>query len=68
MAKTEARAKKKPTTTDGSLRIRMTDEYREWLDRAADHCQTNASGLVALAVAQYVNSMGFGERPPRRLS
>lgn len=69
MAKMKARAKKKaPPPIEGSIRIRMSDEYKEWLEQVAEHCQTNVSGLVAIAVAQHAKAMGFEGKPPRRVS
>lgn len=64
-AKTKKRA---APPIEGSVRIRMSDAYKEWLERAAEHGQTNVAGLVSIAVAHYMKSLGFEEKPPRRVS
>jgi hypothetical protein len=70
MAKTKPRAAKKKAAPpiEGSIRIRMADDYKAWLERLAEHCQTNVSGLFAVSVAQHAKATGFDEKPPRRVS
>jgi hypothetical protein len=48
------------------LTIRGTQEWREWLERAANHCRVTSSTLVDIAVAKFVKDQGFEEPPPKR--
>lgn len=68
---TVGRPKKRPTESGRkpvAVTIKGDPAWREWLERAASHCQTNVSGLISIAVAQYAKSLGFEEKPPKRLS
>lgn len=68
-----ARPKPKKTETDSpskrqptAITIRGSKEWREWLERGADHCRTDSSKLLDIAAAQYLKAQGFNEPPPKR--
>lgn len=48
------------------LTIRGTQEWRDWLERAANHCRLTTSTLVDLAVTRFAREQGFEEAPPKR--
>ena len=68
---TMGRPKKK--TQDGEqpprlrkVGINATDEWADWLERAAAHCRTDVSKLIDQSVCEYVRIRGFEEPPPKR--
>jgi hypothetical protein len=70
---TMARPKPKPKGDDPSskrqptaITIRGSKEWREWLERGAEHCLTDVSKLVDVAVSQYLKAQGFDETRPKR--
>ncbi len=54
-----------PTPTP-NLTVRMTPQFREWLDQAASHSRLNMSGFIEFAVIAYAKQQGFHEAPPKR--
>jgi uncharacterized protein (DUF1778 family) len=46
--------------------MRVTAEFRDWLTRAAEHCNLSVADLLTQAVRRYVRSEGFTEPPPQR--
>lgn len=46
--------------------IKATSDWREWLQRGAKHCRTDAAKLIDAAVAEYLSKRGFTEKPPER--
>jgi hypothetical protein len=55
-------AKRQPT----AITIRGSKQWRAWLERGAEHCRTDTSKLMDIAVAHYLKAQGFDEPPPRR--
>lgn len=55
-----------PSRRSTVLTIRGTDEWREWLERAARHSRMTVSTFVDLAVAKLASENGFAEPPPQR--
>ena len=49
-----------------AITIRGTREWREWLERGAEHCLTDVAKLVDVAVSQYLKAQGFDEPRPKR--
>ena len=49
-----------------NLTVRMTPQFREWLDKAARHSRLNVSGFIEFAVIAYAKQQGFDETPPKR--
>ena len=45
--------------------LRGSPEWKDWLDRFADHCRLNKVDVIDLALVDYAAKMGF-EPPPRR--
>lgn len=52
----------KPT----AVTIRGSLEWRDWLERGAEHCMLDVSKLVDIAVTQYLKDQGFEESRPKR--
>jgi hypothetical protein len=52
----------KPT----ALTIRGSLDWREWVERGAEHCRTDTAKLVDAALIDYLRSRGFAEDPPKR--
>jgi hypothetical protein len=46
--------------------VKGTLEWKEWIENAAEHCRTNVSSLVDIAVTQYVRAQGYEVKPPPR--
>jgi hypothetical protein len=49
-----------------ALTIRGSVEWREWVQRGADHCRTDVAKLVDAALIRYLKEQGFTEQPPKR--
>ena len=65
MAKTKAVKKRPPPAREASFRLRMSDEFKTWLERYADHRQDTAAHTVTQAIIALAKVDGF-EPPPRR--
>jgi hypothetical protein len=65
-AKKQATAKKPSGAKPTALTIRGNLEWRDWLERGADHCRTDVAKLVDAAVIDYLKGRGFEEIPPKR--
>jgi hypothetical protein len=52
----------KPT----ALTIKGSREWREWVDRGADHFRTDVAKLVDAALIRYLKEGGFTEEAPKR--
>jgi uncharacterized protein (DUF1778 family) len=59
-------AKKELPTQTPNLTIRMTPQFREWLDKAAAHSRLNVSSFIEIAVIAHARRQGFQETPPKR--
>ncbi len=55
-------SRSKPT----ALTIRGSLDWREWVERGAEHCRTDAVKLVNAALIDYLRARGFAENPPKR--
>ena len=49
-----------------NLTVRMTPEYRRWLERAALHCRTTVSAFLDFAAVDHAKQHGFDEPAPKR--
>jgi hypothetical protein len=49
-----------------NLTVRMTQEYKRWLDKAAQHCDMTVSAFLDCAAVAYAQQQGFDEPAPRR--
>jgi hypothetical protein len=62
-----AASKAKPTgAKPTAVTIRGSVEWRDWVERGADHCMLDVSKLFDIAVSQYLKEQGFGEARPKR--
>ncbi len=71
MARTKAKAEPEvpaslPRRQPTAVTIRGSKEWREWLDRGANHCMTDVAKLIDVSVAHYLKSQGFEEQRPKR--
>ena len=48
------------------LSIRGTTEWRDWLNRLADHCRLKTADVIDHAIIAYAKQQGFKEQPPKR--
>ena len=55
-----------PARQPTAITIRGSIAWREWLERGAEHCLTDVSKLVDVAVTQYLKAQGFDEPRPKR--
>jgi hypothetical protein len=62
----KATAKKPVGAKPTALTIRGSLDWRDWLERGADHCRTDVAKLVDASVIEYLRARGFEETPPRR--
>jgi hypothetical protein len=60
------KAKPKSTRRQVAVNLKGNDDWKEWLQRASDHCRMSVSALVDVAVTRYVKAQGFDEPPPKR--
>ena len=60
------KAKPRPARRQVAVALKGNDDWKEWLQRASDHCRMSVSALVDVAVTRYVKSQGFDEPPPKR--
>ena len=68
MARPKKTAAKSSTPGAGptALTIRGNLDWREWVQRGADHCRTDVAKLVDAALVEYLKARGFEETPPKR--
>ncbi len=59
-------AKKPSGAKPTALTIRGNLDWRDWVERGADHCRTDVAKLVDAALIDYLRAKGFEENPPRR--
>jgi hypothetical protein len=52
----------KPT----ALTIRGSLDWREWVERGANHCRTDVAKLVDAALIDYLKARGFEQEAPER--
>lgn len=59
---------KGPAPGPGSvvIGIKGTRAWKEWLERAAEHCRLSVSSLIDRAVTDYARKEGFDQPPPKR--
>ena len=62
--KLPAVSKKGLPTLSTNLTVRMTPEYRQWLERAALHCRMTVSAFLDSPPSPMRNSMGSMSQPP----
>jgi hypothetical protein len=63
---TPAVSKKALPNPAPNLTVRMTPQFREWLDRAALQSRLNVSNFLEFAAIAYAKQQGFEETPPKR--
>jgi hypothetical protein len=67
-----ARPKGRPKKVGGlnprptALTVKGNLEWRDWVERVAEHCRTDIAKLVDAAIVEYAEKRGFAEKPPRR--
>jgi hypothetical protein len=68
MPKTEEATDVRETWNRKSLVLQMrgSDEWKEWLERAAKFNRITVASLVDQAVTRFVRESGFKEEPPER--
>lgn len=59
-------ATEKAKASGTAFTIRGSSDWREWVERGAEHCRTDASKLFDVAVVAYLKTQGFNENPPKR--
>ena len=64
--KLPAVSKKGLPTLSPNLTVRMTPEYRQWLERATLHCRMTVSAFLDFAAVTYAKQHGFDEPAPER--
>lgn len=47
--------------------LRVSHEYRAWLEELAEHYRTTVAGVIDRALAEWTASENFPKRPPRRI-
>jgi hypothetical protein len=57
--------KKEKTPGDVFVNIRMSTEYKKWLEKLADHCRLDISKTVDKGLVLLAKSENF-EKAPRR--
>jgi len=66
-----AKARKPAARADSKgvvqLGVRVTREYREWLEDVASYDRRTMAGLVDAAVQHYAQAIGFKKPPPERV-
>jgi len=55
-----------PAPSSVIVSIRVATDYRDWLNRLADHERINTSDLIDRAITRYAREVGFKEMPPKR--
>jgi uncharacterized protein (DUF1778 family) len=58
--------KREEGSSPNGLVIRCSDEWREWLKRAAEHEQGSMAAFIDHAVRHYARKIGFKEGAPKR--
>jgi len=48
------------------LTIRCTEAWRKWVEDGAEHCRTNTSQLIDVALIDYLKARGFDAPAPKR--
>jgi hypothetical protein len=48
------------------LTVRMSAEYKAWLERAAEHSRLSVSGYLDLAAVAFARAQGFADPAPKR--
>jgi hypothetical protein len=49
-----------------AITIRGSKEWRDWVERGSEHCRTDSSKLIDIALAFYLKAQGFNEPAPKR--
>jgi len=67
-ARKKAQGPKKPSKAPQgvAVAIKGSPEWKEWVERLADHCRCDVSALVDQALTEHARRNGFAEVPPRR--
>ena len=56
----------KPERRPVAVTMKGSEEWKEWLERAAAHSRMSVSMFLDFATVQYAKSQGFDEPPPDR--
>jgi len=46
--------------------VKGTEEWKRWIETAAEHLRVNVATLVDLSVTEYVKARGYDVPPPNR--
>jgi uncharacterized protein (DUF1778 family) len=49
-----------------AVTLKGTEEWKDWLEQAADHCRVTVSAFIDFAAAEYAKAHGFKKEPPKR--
>lgn len=49
-----------------AVTLKGSEEWKEWVERAAKHCRLTVSAFMDAAAAEYAKMRGFTEGPPER--
>jgi hypothetical protein len=50
-----------------TIGFRVSGEYGAWLDQLAERYRTTVAGLLDRAVAEWAESQGYDQPPPKRM-
>jgi hypothetical protein len=69
---TMAKRKAAPSRASGgkastiAVTLRGSEEWKEWVERLADHCRSDVAKTIDRALVLLAKSEGFTEEPPAR--
>lgn len=53
-------------TRDGYIRMRMTPDFKDWIEELADHCQLTMTSTITRALIAHAKREGFAKPAPKR--
>ena len=63
----KSKAGEPPAPSSRRLSVQASEAWIAWVEEGADHCRTDVSKLVDVALAIYLRAQGFGKTPPKRI-
>jgi uncharacterized protein (DUF1778 family) len=49
-----------------AVTLKGSEEWKDWLEGAAEHCRTTVSAFLDLAAAEYAKVRGYKKEAPKR--